>query len=94
MNDDNDHVFDAGPAAEGPPELFPLYTTTGSVSDRSENLSCSSVSSFCYLCTFAGETGMSVDIRAHIRDLSKRGFELPAIVSLPESILPVPVGYG
>ena len=23
--------------------------------------------------------GMSVDIRAHIRDLSKRGFELPAI---------------
>jgi len=77
--DQNDHVFDAGGAADAPPELFPLYTTSGSVTDRSENLSCSSSSSFCYLCSFAGETGMSVDIRAHIRDLSKRGFELPAI---------------
>ena len=93
--DTNDHVFDAGSAANEPAPLYPLYTTSGSVTDRSENLSCSSSSSFCYLyvrpvcpslpsltarrCAFAGETGMSVDIRAHIRDLSKRGFELPAI---------------
>lgn len=53
--DTNDHIFNAGSAADEPPELFPLYTTSGSVTDRSENLSCSSSSSFCYLCAFAGE---------------------------------------
>ncbi len=47
--DTDDHVFDAGSASSEPAPLYPLYTISGSVLDRSENLSCSSSSSFCYL---------------------------------------------
>jgi hypothetical protein len=77
---DADAVFNApsdGDSSEK--SLHPLYTVSSVGTDRSENLSCSSCQDWCYFCEYAGETGLCVDLRAHVHELARRGYEIPAI---------------
>ena len=77
---DTDAVFDAPSVGEGSEKsLHPLYTVSSVSTDRTENLSCSSNSAWCYFCEYAGETGLCVDLRAHVHELARRGYEVPAI---------------
>jgi hypothetical protein len=84
---DSDAVFDAGSiAGEDTKSLHPLYTVSAIGTDRSENLSCSSCGDWCYFCDYAGETGLAVDLRAHVHELARRGYEVPAIAKAVHKI--------
>lgn len=77
---DADGVFDAPSASEaGEKTLHPLYVVSSCGTERSENLSCSSCEDWCYFCSYAGETGLCVDLRSHVHELARRGYEVPAI---------------
>jgi hypothetical protein len=84
---DTDTVFDA-PSSGDPGEkpLHPLYVVSSACTDRSENLSCSSSRDWCYFCSYAGETGLCVDLRSHVHELARRGYEVPAIAKAVEKI--------
>lgn len=84
---DADAVFNAPPASDGAEKsLHPLYAVSSVSTDRTENLSCSSNSSWCYFCEYAGETGLCVDLRAHVHELARRGYEVPAIAKAVHKI--------
>lgn len=84
---DSDAVFDAHPgSAQGEKNLHPLYVVSSVGTDRTENLSCSSCHDWCYFCEYAGETGLCVDLRGHVHELARRGYEVPAIARAVQKI--------
>lgn len=84
---DTNFTFDAPDASEeGEKPLHPLYNVSAVSTDRTENLSCSSSPEWCYFCEYAGESGLCVDLRAHVHELARRGYEIPAIAKAVHKI--------